>query len=268
MKGIINGFIRKISIYINSFTLIIFIFQFCKINTIYATTLTVDDDGGADYTTIRDAVTAASDNGSIFVKKGVYHESSKLSIYEKDITLIGENRDSTIVICMGLNLGGTIIINGFTIKAADSFSNSGISFYPDYSEINMEIANNTIEDFNIGIFVHSAPVWTYEDFQYYCYIELYGNTIRNNITGIFLDGVAYNSSYDSEYDTVIYDAQYNWWGTSDSIDIQQTIRNLEWLNRTVDFSNWRQGEVTDVPEKLSQGIHNNNIYGNIDWNIY
>lgn len=268
MKGTINGFIRKISIYINSFTLIIFIFSFCIINTIYATTLTVDDDGGADFSKIQDAINAAIDNDSIFVKSGVYQETIGFGSFSKDLTLIGEKRDSTVIIGYGIDLIGIIIIKNFTIKAADSLSNSGISFRPYYGISNIEIANNTIENFNVGIWVFDAPVWTYEDFQYYCYIEVYGNTIRNNITGIFLDGVAYNSSYDSEYDTVIYDAQYNWWGTSDSTDIQQTIRNLEWLNRTVDFSNWRQGEVTGVQEKLSQGIHNNNIYGNIDWNIY
>lgn len=58
-------------------------------NTIY-----VDDSGGADYTKIQDAVDAASDGDTIFVYPGVYNENV---IIDKQIELIGANRDSTII---------------------------------------------------------------------------------------------------------------------------------------------------------------------------
>ena len=54
-------------------------------------TLVVPD----DYATIEDAVTNAVQGDTIFVKKGTYHETLKI---EKSISLIGEDRDTTIIV--------------------------------------------------------------------------------------------------------------------------------------------------------------------------
>jgi len=58
-------------------------------NTIY-----VDDDGGADYTTIQDAIDAAIDGDTIFVYEGVYYESLTI---EKSLHIQGENKHETII---------------------------------------------------------------------------------------------------------------------------------------------------------------------------
>ena len=47
-----------------------------------------------DYPTIQSAIDAAQDGAVIYVKSGVYHENLKVN---KSISLIGENRDSTVI---------------------------------------------------------------------------------------------------------------------------------------------------------------------------
>lgn len=54
----------------------------------------VDDDGGADYTKIQDAIDNASDGDVIFVFNGTYYENV---LVNKKIKLFGENRDIPLV---------------------------------------------------------------------------------------------------------------------------------------------------------------------------
>ena len=48
-----------------------------------------------DYATIEDAVTNAIQGDTIFVRKGTYHNPLKI---EKSISLVGEGRDTTIIV--------------------------------------------------------------------------------------------------------------------------------------------------------------------------
>jgi parallel beta-helix repeat protein len=68
-----------------------------------------------DYPTIESAMTNANDGDTIFVKKGTYHETLKI---DKPITLIGENRDTTIIkgiLREGIKIPLTITQNNVTI---------------------------------------------------------------------------------------------------------------------------------------------------------
>lgn len=56
--------------------------------------ITVDDDGGADYYKIQDAINNASDGDTIFVYNGTYKENLNIN---KSINLIGENKYETII---------------------------------------------------------------------------------------------------------------------------------------------------------------------------
>ncbi len=54
----------------------------------------VDDDGGADFVSIQDAVDAASSGDTIFVHAGFYNETVMINA---SLTLIGEDKHSTII---------------------------------------------------------------------------------------------------------------------------------------------------------------------------
>jgi nitrous oxidase accessory protein len=74
-------------------------------------TITVPD----DYPTIESAITNANDGDTILVKEGTYHETLKIN---KSITLIGEDRDTTIIkgfLREGIKIPLTITQNNVTI---------------------------------------------------------------------------------------------------------------------------------------------------------
>lgn len=86
----------------------------------------VDDDGGADFIRIQDAINASSDGDTVFVYSGFYQENLMLA---KSIILTGEDRDTTII--YGSEKDVVVVdvdfvsISGFTIQNGDS----GIRFY-------------------------------------------------------------------------------------------------------------------------------------------
>jgi len=88
-------------------------------------TIFVDDDEGADYTKIQDAVDNASDGDTIFVYNGRYFEEN-ITI-DKSINLIGENKHSTIIDgCKGNNtvkiISENVVLSGFTITNSSNKS--------------------------------------------------------------------------------------------------------------------------------------------------
>ena len=91
-------------------------------------TWTVDDDGPADFHTIQDAINAASPRDTIFVHNGTYYEHV---VVNKTVTLVGENKNTTVI---DGNTTGTVVtvisnninINGFTIQSDNSPGNIGI----------------------------------------------------------------------------------------------------------------------------------------------
>ena len=71
---------------------IFFLVQLCEPSQ--AATITVDDNGDADYTSIEDAVTAANDLDTILVYSGYYRESLVIG---QPLTIIGNGSDSTFI---------------------------------------------------------------------------------------------------------------------------------------------------------------------------
>ncbi len=81
---------------------VLFTVLFLSVNAVKAIDWTVDvvvdPEGNGDYTTITDAISANPNDGSnyvIYIKNGTYDENIKIT--QDNITLLGEDRDSTII---------------------------------------------------------------------------------------------------------------------------------------------------------------------------
>lgn len=112
--------------------------------------------GGSGFSSIQEAINNASSGDIIFVRKGVYHETI---VINKTLTLIGEDRESTVI-----NGGGEervisicapdVSISGFTIE--NSKYTTGCGILVEYSQ-RVIIRNNTIRSNGIGIHLtHSS----------------------------------------------------------------------------------------------------------------
>src|ERR1700712_4366558 len=68
---------------------------------IYPSSFTVAKDGTGNFKTIQEAIYAVRDLSQqqvkIFIKNGIYHEKIIIPSWKTNISLIGENRDSTII---------------------------------------------------------------------------------------------------------------------------------------------------------------------------
>lgn len=88
-------------------------------NTSSGSTLYVGGTGSGNYSSIQDAIDSSRENDTIFVYSGTYKENIKIGV--KNITLIGEKMDTTIIKAGFQNTAITIssnyaTIKGFTIK--------------------------------------------------------------------------------------------------------------------------------------------------------
>ena len=126
----------------------------------------VDDDGGADFTKIQDAIYAASPGDTIYVYNGTYYENI---VVDKTVLLIGEDRNITII--DGKKSGSvlhvtadTVHIIGFTIQNSGEGLFYGNGVFLDYSHGNI-IKNNIIQHNELGI-----NIWNSN-----------GNTLNGNI---------------------------------------------------------------------------------------
>ncbi len=84
---------------------------------------TVAKDSSGDYTTVQAAFNAIPNNNTenitVFVKNGVYDEKILLSSSKNHVTLIGENRDSTI---LTYNDYSGKVVNGVIVGTSTSYS--------------------------------------------------------------------------------------------------------------------------------------------------
>lgn len=151
-------------------------------------TWTVDDDGPADFYRIQEAINAASDGDTIFVRNGTYfpHIADGILTFDnicvnKSVSLIGENRDATIIDvqwwCTPVIKveADNVTISGFTIRNSCyvfGYVGGGIELNSSYCYIsnniivksqygvhlsglsrNNVISNNIVTDNEVGIFV-------------------------------------------------------------------------------------------------------------------
>ncbi len=92
-----------------------------------AKTITVDDDGGADHTTIRSAYFAANNGDTIRVYEGVYKESLDIS---KRIILIGNGSANTTISYSGTSKDEIVLIEKDEVRMSGfRLNNNGDKYY-------------------------------------------------------------------------------------------------------------------------------------------
>lgn len=118
-----------------------------------AKTIYVDDDGGKDYDSIQKAIDNSSHGDTIFVYAGDYYEN--IDVYESDgpLTIVGENKEDTIIYGDGIVsqdvvdlYGSHVNFSGFTVKNSGKFD-SGI----DISGDNVNVFNNILTENGDGV---------------------------------------------------------------------------------------------------------------------
>jgi len=204
-------------------------------------TLYVGGDGPGNYTRIQDAIDNASDDDNVFVYNGTYYENVEIW---KSITLVGEDRNSTII--DGQNKGSVInifnewvTIENFTIRngiigvrggfwrltiSRNIIVNNDKGIELCDSE-NNKIIGNLIKENNYGIDFQHVENSVIGDnyillnkkigilFQMRAYIgcennSVYFNTIKQNTMGISLEWSSLNEINFNNFYQNIVDARF------------------------------------------------------------
>ena len=206
-----------------------------------AATLTVDDDGGADYTKIGDAVWAANTGDTVFVHSGVYHEG--INIYT-GINLIGENMYSTIIdadnIYDPIYISGTNIqVSSFTLRNGGSdFAAAGIYLFESNNIILSELYVTNNSD---GIFICGSNNVTVSD----------NIVVSNDADGMVI----------LESSNCLIDSNNASLNGDDGIDVQiNSYTNI--VSNNVVSSNADNGIIIQL-DSTGNTVHHNNISANI-----
>ena len=141
-----------------------------------------------DYSSIKDAIFYANDGDTVYIKKGTYQESNL--IVDKAISIIGEDREPTIIIgqansFMVLVNHSQVTISGLTLIASSTKQPtvSTIQYQKEIVAIQIEqsqncnISGNKIVNSGNGVWLHSSSNNLIE-----------GNTILDNFYGIDITG--------------------------------------------------------------------------------
>ena len=144
----------------------------------------VDDDIGADYVSIQQAIDEASEDATIFVSSGFYNETV---VIDKRLTLLGENNETTI-------------IDGGKRSDVVTISSDGVCF----SGFTIQNSSSTVRNgwWRAGIRIIASDVL----------VE--NNIIRNNLNGVFVKrvenlSVRNNLFYDDSLTFYPYDADFD-----------------------------------------------------------
>jgi len=195
------------------------------------TTWTVDDDVGADFTGIQDAINAASPGDTIYVYNGTYPEHV---VVNKTVTIIGENKSATIVDGEGTGIVihsnvADVEIGGFTIQNGGVYPNSGMIIG---SCVNNTIRDNIIRNNAYGITLIGSNG---------C------NIINNLIINCSWAGIQIKDSSNNDiYENTIMNNSEGVWATSGSSLLNRLYHNsfIDNLNQATDFGNetsWDDG---------------------------
>jgi parallel beta-helix repeat protein len=168
-------------------------------NYVEVKTWYVDGSGGADFTTIQEAVTAANAGDTIIVKDGTYTENV---VVDKSLVIRSENgAEQTIVQAANTNAdvfkvtAENVTIDGFTVSGATSMGRSGIVIWGSSSG-SCTVINNKCVGNNRGITMEvstkdntiSKNTCTRNDYYGIYLTNATGNFITDNICANNTDG--------------------------------------------------------------------------------
>ncbi|RLF53600.1 MAG: hypothetical protein DRN24_00410 [Thermoplasmata archaeon] len=212
--------------------------------------LIVDKNNENCYKTIQEAIDNVSTNSTIYIKKGEY---SEVLYIKKTITLIGEDRDATLIkpvsgknkYAIYIGVLGVTIENLSIINKAPGLYTTGLRI----AASNTKIYNCNIYNTPIGI-----TIWTSN------------NSIENckfwncKDEGIALVGSSYSKC---ENNRIINCTFYE---NTDGIELQYASHNI--ISRCMFFNNTHSG--IDAIAKLNNDntISNCKIYNNVAYGIY
>jgi len=235
-------------------------------------TWTVDDDGPADFSSIQEAINSPNvkDGDTLFIYNGTYYENV---VVNKAVSLMGENRETTII--DGSGTGKVVVItanhvtvNGFTIR------NSGSNYPEDngvyvYSSNYNNITNNIITNNLFGIRL-----------SYSSYNTLVGNNVSNNDDGIWL----YSSNYNNLIDNIANWNRYHgitvyWYSDFNNVKENNAFNNSWGItvslssnnNLVKNIANWNTGWGIDVEYSYStsnQLVGNTASNNNLGFQLY
>lgn len=162
-----------------------------------ATTITVPD----DFSTIQEAVNAASPGDTIYVRAGTYHET--VTINKNSLALTGENKFTTIIDGSG-GTDRTVLVN-----KADNVQISGFTIQNSYDGIYLlESSFSTVSGNIITTCSFRGIILSYSSF-----ITVSGNALTSNNDGIEL----YRSSFVTVSGNTITNSRFGI-GTSESFN--------------------------------------------------
>jgi parallel beta-helix repeat protein len=220
------------------------------------TTYYVDDDGGADFMRIQDAVNAAIAGDTIIVRDGIYVENV---VINKSITLVGANRSTAILdgnrsSVIRVTANNTTISNVTLRNArdypADAPTQAGIALW---GVRGCKIRNVTAYNNTVGIYLE------YSD----------NNTVQANYlafgsTGVEIDAMnSYNNIIDGNW---IEGNDYN--GIMLFSAPSNTVMNNYVYNNSVGIYLWdSSGSFIYQNQFIENGIQALDSYGTNYWNI-
>jgi len=263
-----------------------------------ARTITVDDDGPADFSSIEEAVNAASGGDTVFVKAGTYYECG--IVLTQGAILKGEGADVTKIV-------GRMdkFFSKNWSKYQETFEQVG-SFPPkdrsarrwkartfivwEISWVGVPIEGLTLgwegDERGVGILVSSGSVTIrrckltgnfigirlHTDLAWPHYQVIEANTITANNYG-----VVWSRGYSEYGGPSPGNADHNWWGTVVESEIRTRFLDTyiqywpeaeSWLDNEEAFREvcypWLEGpvDIENFEERGEVGVHYNNIYGN------
>jgi len=260
----------------------------------------VDDDGPADFHTIQVAINHADNGDTVYIREGTYNENwQKIEIpvlggyarilVNKTVSIVGENRDFTVIDGNGTTYAIMVMTNGVNITGVtiENASYAGICLY--YYTHNVTISKNKVRHSYRGILLtgdsgYSNIIENEIVDNWAAGIDLsrsdcnaiYNNKIENNfVCGIYVglsirNSIRANNIINSDFGIALEEASYNTFYHNNFIDNErmQVSRYNIWDDGYPSGGNyWSDYVGVDVKSGPNQDLHGSDSIGDTPYVI-